>query len=190
MSQKGLTLAELLISSSIAVVVGGLILVMTINSSGLFYKQAAKVNLGLNADDALTKIGKSIKESRSVVALYSTAEKTYKSESNQLVLKIPSVDSYGNLISEVFDYFVFLLDERKLRLRIFPNILSSRKGQDQILAKDVDQLLFQYFNSRNPPEEVLSSFAAKVKTSLVLKETKGTTEEINMATHEANLRND
>lgn len=187
--EAGLTLVEILISSSIAAVVGILLLLIIVNSSGLFYKESAKVNLGLSANDALTQVRKSVKGSSAVALLYTAGSETYTSGVTQLVLQLPSLDSSGNIILNIFDYFVFLKDQSKLRFKTFPNALSSRKAQNQIFSNMVDNLVFQYFNFDNPPLEVAPTLAAKVRITLTLKQKMGVDHEANIATTEANLRN-
>ncbi len=179
-NSKGITLVEVIISTSIAVVVGGLLLTILANSSGLFYKESSKVSIGLNTNDALAKVRSSIKESSGVVDT---------SGSNKLVLKVPSLDQSSNIIADTFDVFVFSQDENKLRFKIFPNEASSRKIQDQIFSTDVDQLIFSYLNSGNPPTEVAPVNATKVRISLTLKQKSGEGYETNTANSEANLRN-
>lgn len=190
MRQKGLTLVEILISSSIAVFVGSILLIIMVNSSGLYYKESAKINIGLNTNDVLSKVRKSIKESSAVVALYNSDSETYTSGVTQIVLKLPSLDSSGNIILGSFDHFVFFRDQNKFRFKTFPDMTSSRKAQDQILSNIADNLVFQYFNSANPPIEVIPKKAAKVRITLTLKEISGPTYETNTATSEANLLND
>lgn len=190
MTQKGVTLIEVLISSFIAVVVGSLMLYMIVNSSGLVYKEASTINIGLNTNDALSKVRKSIKESSAVVATFTQGLETYSSGVTMIVLKLPSLDSSGNIILDSFDHFVFFLDQNKFRFKTFPYITSSRKAQDQIFSNTADKLVFQYFNSANPPVEVIPKRAKMVRITLTLKEKSGSTYETNTATSEANLRND
>lgn len=165
----------------IAVVVGALLLVIIVNSAGLYYKQSSKLEGGLNSNDALFKIRQSVKEASSIDPL---------SSSEQLVLKISAIDSSGNIIDNAFDDFVFLKDQNKLRFKILPNALSSRKIQDQIFSTNVESITFQYFNLANPPVEVSPQLASKVKVSLILKQKSGADFETTIATSEASLRND
>lgn len=180
---KGLTLVEVLVGMGIATVVGGLLLVIIVNSTGLFYKQSSKIEQGISANDALSAIRNSIKEAKSIVANYpETQPFTYTTGLMQLVLKLASVDQSGNIITDSFDYYVFYLDQTKLRFKVFPNALSQRKSRDQIFSTSVEDLEFKYFNLANPPVEVTPASAAKVKITLFSRE--------NTATTEANLRND
>lgn len=190
MKQRGLTLVEVLISMLIAVVVGGLLLVIIVNSTGLFYQQSSKVNMGLNTNDTLAQVRKIIKESNAVASSYTAGSITYSSGVTQLVLKVPSQDATGNIISDTFDYFVFLQDQKKLIFKTFPDASSSRKAQDQIFSNLVDSLNFKYFNLANPPNEVIPQTASKVRITLTLKQKSGASYETSTATSEANLRND
>lgn len=190
-NQSGLTLVEALITLAIGASVGGLLLVIIVNTGGLFYKQSSKVEQGLNINDALGKIRQSVKESSSVALSYpSGPSPTYTSGATQLVLKVPSVNSAGDIIADTFDYFVFFQDATFLRLKTFPDSQSSRKSQDQIFSTKVESLLFKYLDSQNPPQEVIPNLAVKIRVTLTLKQKAGATFEQNIATSEANLRND
>lgn len=187
--EKGLTLIEILISLGISATVGGLLLVIITNSTGIFYKESSKIQSGLNINDVLVELKENVKLSNSVVAVYSSGLTTYTSGQTQLVLKLSSIDSSNNIIPNVFDYFVFFLDQNKLRLKTFPNILSSRKAQDRIFSTSVNSLVFQYLNSANPSIEVVPSSATKIRMTLILKQKSGADYDVNIATAEANIVN-
>lgn len=188
---KGLTLIEVLISMGIAVVVGGLLFVIIVNSTGLFYKQSSKIEQGVSVNDALSVIRNSIKEAQSIVANYPEIQPfTYTTGLTQLVLKLASIDSSGNIIIDSFDYYVFYLDQTKLFFKVFPGALSQRKSRDQILSTNVESLEFKYYNLANPPEEVTPISASKITITLFLEQKSGQVMEKSIATTEANLRND
>lgn len=187
--KKGFTFIEVLISLGISAVVGSLLLVIITNSAGIFYKESSKIQSGLNINDALLEIRENIKQSSAIVATYTSGSITYTSGASQLVLKTSSIDSTNNIIPDVFDYYVYLLDQSKLRLKTFPNALSSRKAQDRIFSTIVNSLLFQYLNSATPPTEVTPVSATKIKITITLKQKSGIGYETNIATSEANVRN-
>ena len=190
-NQLGLTLVEAIIAVAIAAVLGILLPIIIVNSSNIFYKQTSKVSQGLGLNDALSKMKETIKESSSVAPAYpASGSPVYTSASQQIVLKIPSLDVSGNTISNTYDYFVFFLDADKLRSKIFPDVSSTRKSGNQILATNVNTLSFKYYNSVTPPQEVLPTSATKVKITLSLRQKSGQEYEQNTATSEANLRND
>lgn len=178
---KGLTLIEILIAMGIATVAGVLLLVIIVNSAGIFNVQSAKVESGLNINEAFSKFRVSVKQSNAI---------SDQSNSSQLVLKVSSLDPDGNIIDNTYDDFIFMVDQKKLRFKITPNVLSSRKETDSILAYNIESINFQYFNSENPPLEVTPVNATKVRLTLNLKQKTGADFETNVATSEANLRND
>ncbi len=187
---RGFTLFELLIAMGIGIIASTLLLTIMVNSAGLFYTESSKLQEGLNSNDALARVRESIKQSNAVVASYTSGGTTYTSSATQIVLKAPSIDSSGNIISNTFDYTVFFLNQTKLRYKLFPDATSSRKSQDRIFSTSVDNLTLKYLNSQNPPSEVTATAATKVRISLTLKQKAGQSYETNMATSEANLRND
>lgn len=174
----------------IAAIAGVLLLVIIVNSAGLFTKQSSKVQTGLNINDSLSQVRASIKQASAVAPSYTSGSTTYTSGDNQVVLKVASIDASNNIIDLTFDYFVFFLDQNTLRFKIFPDPSSSRSAADRIFSTSVDSLVFKYYNFANPPVEVSPASASKVRITLVLKQKSGAGLEINTATSEANLRND
>lgn len=188
---NGFTLVEVLVSMGIATVVASLLVVIIANSAGLFYKQSAKVGQGVGVNDALSKFRETVKEANSIAAGYPKATPyTYTTSPTQIVLTIPAIDNLGNIISDVFDYYVFTKQEDKLKFMVFPDIQSFRKSADWILSSNVKEVLFQYFNSQNPPGEVAPTTATRVKMVITLRQKSGADFEQSIATSEASLRND
>lgn len=189
--KSGLTLIEVLIAMGIASVVGALLLVIMFNSAGLFYQQSSKVGQGLGLNDALSQIRSSIRQSSAIASSYTDGSTIYTSSATQLVLKVASIDASGNLVPDTFDYFVFFKDETKLRFKSFLAPQSNgRKASDRILSLNVENVLFQYYDLANPPQEVAPTSASNIKMTLTLKQKSGANYETSIATSEANLRND
>lgn len=186
---RGLSLIEIIIAIGVAGLIGGLLILIIVNSAGIFYKQSSKLSEGLNINDALSQIRKTIKQSNAVQTSFTSGPQIFTSSPTQLVLKVPAVDNANNIIINTFDYFVYYLDQKSLHFTVFPNSLSSRKTQDQLFSTFVDNLLFQYLSLANPPVEVVPPDAQKIRISITLKQKSGTDFEIITATSEANLRN-
>ncbi len=190
MRERGLTLIEVLVAMGIATLAGALLVVIMVNSAGMFSKQSSKVQEGLNINDALSQIRGSVKQASAVALSYTSGLTTYTTGPNQLVLKVVSIDASGNIIDHTYDYFVFFLNQNILYFKVFPDALSFRKPVDRIFSTSADNLSFQYFDSANPPVEVTPASATKVRISLTLKQKIGLNFETSTATSEANLRND
>lgn len=188
---NGFTLVEMLIVTAIATVVASLLVVIIANSAGLFYKESAKIGQGVSANDALSKFRQAVKQSSSVASSYpEDSSPIYTTSATQIVLKIPSIDADGGTISNIFDYFVFLKDQDKLKLKIFPDVQSFRLSHDQILSSKVENLLFEYYDSQTPPQQVQPPSAKRIRMTLTLKQKSGADFEESVATSEASLRND
>lgn len=189
-SQLGFTLVELLITLAIGTALGAMLLVIMVNTGGIFYKESSTLQQGLNNNDAMAKINQSIRQAAGVEASYPSPSPLYVSSSTQLILKIPAQDSQGLAIQDSFDRFIFFLDGTKLRMKVFPDSQSSRKTADQIFSTNVNQLIFQYYDSQSPPQETVPGSAAKVKVTIQLQQKAGAGIERSTATTEATLRND
>lgn len=186
---QGLTLIEILVAMGIATIAGVLLLVIIVNSAGIFTKQMPKVSQGLNINDGLSIVRNSIKQAYGVASQYTNGSTTYTSGATQLILQLSSIDSTGNIIENTFDYFVFYLDQNYFRFKAYPDIASIRKSEDRVLANLVESLNFQYLNSTNPPQEVIPTNAQKIRVSLKLNQKAGADYETSIATSEANIRN-
>lgn len=191
MKAKGLSLVELLIVIGVMTVVGVLLMVIIVNSAGLFTKESAKLQEGLNINDILVQVRSNIKNAGSIVGSYTSGSTTYTTGTTQLILQLSSLDSSNNIIPNTFDYYVYFLDLTRLRFKTFPDAASVRKAQDQIFSNIIDSLKFQYFDPGTPPTEVTPTTARKIRMTVTLKrKTTVNSYETNIATSEGNLRND
>lgn len=169
--QAGLTLLEVIIGVAVVALVGGLLILMMVQSAGLFSRESSKISEGVGLNDSLSKMESSIRKSSGVVSTSSPL---------QLVLKFPAIDGSGNIIANTFDTEIFVLEADKLKIKLIPDPQSARSLLDTILAKNIDSLNFKYLDDLN--QEVLPSLAKKVIATISTKE--------QVASTEANLRND
>lgn len=186
---RGFTLVEILIFMMLSVLTGTLLVGILINNSELVYKQSSRVSQGLEINDTLSNIKSYIRQASSVSSSYPQAPPaTYTSSQSQLILKFASLDANGDIIQTKFDYVVYLKDGDKLKILVLPDPQSFRDLKDSILAKNVDSLIFDYYDQMGV--STTPSVAKRVKVSVVLKQKAGSKYEINVATAEAILRND
>lgn len=184
----GLTLLEVLVAMGIAAIAGALLLAVMVNSTGLFYSQGSKVEQGVDANDALTEIRSVVRQSSAVASGYPVSNPTHTSGVGKLVLKLASIDGSGNIIPDTFDYYVFLKDQNLLRVRSFPDALSSITAVDEVLANNVNTIRFDYYDGSGGV--VIPTLAAKVKATITLRQKAGSYFEASIATAEASLLND
>lgn len=186
---RGFTFPEILVATVLIVLVGALLLNIMVNSTGLFYKQSSKVEQNVGLNDALASIRSSIKEANIVALGYPESPPyTYTTNSSTLVLKVASIDSSGNIIIGSFDYFVYVLEDSKIKFKVFKNALSQRKEKDQILAQNAANLEFKYFDLNDL--ESVPAETVRIKVSVTLTQQAGVSVETKTAEAEARLRND
>lgn len=186
---RGFTLPEVIIASLVSAVVGVLLLSILVNNTSVSYKESSKVLEGLDSNQALMSIRGGIKESQAIVASYPiTGTPIYTSGPTQLILRLASIDSAGGIIDNTFDYSVFYISNENFHQKILPDILSQRQSADKVISKYVNDVYFQYLDSTGTT--VSPPAAAKVRVTLTLQQKSGSSIVTNVATTEANIRND
>ncbi|MDP3973854.1 MAG: hypothetical protein Q8P92_03395 [Candidatus Daviesbacteria bacterium] len=189
--QKGFSLIEVLVLTTVGILAGGLLVAILVNNTGVVYHQTSRVSQGLNINDALIKIRSLVKESSAVASEYPEGSSTpdYQTSNSQLVLKMNVIDSQGSVVADVFDYAIFFKDENRLRMIIFADPQSIKGSEDMVLAKQVLSINFDYLDDEGVNVSP-STLAQKVKATIVLQEKAGYSLETGVATSEASLRND
>lgn len=191
MNQKGISLVEMLIALTLISLVGVLMVYLAVQNSGLFFRETAKVSQGLSINDASTAISDLIRGSSGVVSTYVDGGTTYSSGLDTIIVSLPSVDAQGNVIENTLDYAVITRDPSQqtvLRKRVFPNALSSRKSENQVLVTELYNTSFYYLN--NSGVQVSPSAASKVNFVINLKENTGINSHESSSSGEVSLRND
>ena len=187
---RGVTMLEILITLSIFVIVGVLLLSILVSNTKLSYQQSAKVTQGVGVNDVISSITTNIKQASSVISGYPESQPTYTTDGNNLVLKLPSVDNSGDSIIGAFDFVVYYRDGDKIRFKVFPSASpkSFRFNEDRILTLNATALSFQYFDKTGAL--VIPSSAVKVKVTVTLSQNTGVLEQTDTANAEVELRND
>lgn len=186
----GFSLVETLIVTSIAAIVGVLVLMILVQNNGLFTLQQAKVEQGLNINDASYQIENSIKSASSVAASYTSGGTTYTSSLTTLVLSVPTVNASGSVLASTYDYIVITKDSQNqaiLKKFYFPDIQSSHKSENMVLSTKLLLANFYYYNSLGTP--VTPTSAVSVNFVITLKNQLGIKNEQSSASSQVNLRN-
>ena len=136
---KGFTLPEIIIGMGIVVLVGGLLILIMVQSTGLFYRESSKISQGVGLNDSLSKIESSIRKSSAV---------SPTSNSTQLVLKFPSIDGSGNIVADTFDSETFLLEGSILKYQLLPDPQSVRAQLDIILTGNIVTLNLSFLTGK------------------------------------------
>ncbi|MDO8498445.1 MAG: hypothetical protein Q7S44_01540 [bacterium] len=187
--EQGTTLIEILLVSVIAVVVGGLLVAILVNNSGLFTKQTELVGEGLNLNDGIRQIDDGVREAAGVVVSYEVDSTTYTTGDNTLVLKLPATSGSG-VISDAYDYLVVSADTslpQVLRLQVFPDAQSTRASKNIVLSTILNSVQFYYLDESSAA--VSPSQAVKVKVILSVIQKSGQISSSRSATMTTSLRN-
>lgn len=174
---KGVTLPELIIAAGLFSVVGIIMAAILLSGSSLYYLQSAKVEQRLGINEAFSSLKRNIRQSSAVVD---------GSSDVQLILKLPSINSQGPIIN-VYDHILYYYTGEKFYEIVSPDAQSIRTATDKILAQNVDNIKFEYYDDSGV--SVTPVNATRVKLTLSLKQKAGAGFETNIATTEADLKN-
>ena len=144
--QKGFTLIETVIvialSASMMVMIG----VLLFNFSATSSYQAALTESSGSASALLREIESLTLPASEVLQTYTFSSSTYTSSSTVLVLKIPSIDTVGNTITNTYDYAAFYVVGTKAYRLLEANVLSKRTSGTKQLSSTINTLAFTYNN--------------------------------------------
>ncbi len=186
----GFTLIEVLLVGVIGSVVGILLISILVQNNGLFSTHSAQVAQGVGLNDIISEVSSSIKTASSVAPSYPSTNPTYISSTNTLVLSIPSIDASGNPVDNTLDFLVFTSDNQNqkiLRELLFPDLSSSRKSMNKVLATTLSSINFSYSDLNGNP--VSPSVASKISYTVNLSTKAGYGTEEASASSQAILRN-
>lgn len=190
-SSRGLSLPEILLGITIAAVAGGLLINMLISSNSVFFDQSIKIRQGLSLNQATMEVTGLIKSSAGIVSQYPpSGTSEYTTNSDTLVLKIPSINQSGGIIDQVFDYAVLSKDSSNpniLRKKIIVDDSSFRNEEDKVLSTVLEEIEFIYLDSANTP--VAPAEAVRISFTINLTENTGNYESKSSSSGTANLNN-
>ena len=144
--RRGFTLTELIFVSSIELIAIMIAIQLFVSWNKDYKVLASYLNCYLRGREAIDRISKDSRIAIRVMDSYSG----YTTTDSSLVLRIPSIDSSGNIIdvNNEFDYIVYRIQGQDLWKKIIPGPLSSRSSYDGILKKSIESL---YMESNGTP---------------------------------------
>lgn len=186
----GFTLAEGLISFTIAGIVGLLLTSTLIQNNNLFTNQSANINQGISSNQISNEMSELIRSANFVASQNPIGSPQYISSNQVLVLALPSINSSGEVVDSSYDYAVITKDSQNTKLLreiIFPAGSSTRKPKDQILTTRLANLAFQYLDDTDTA--VAPNLATKVNFTIYQSENTGNSSVQNNISGQASLRN-
>lgn len=190
LNSKGITLTEILVTLAITAVVVTLLATIFSQNNRLFYNQQTKVSHGISSNEVINQIDDAIRGAISVEAQYPAQNPTYTSGDSTLILKLPSIDGSGNVISGVFDYMVFSKDltlPAILRQIIYTDPQSARKSANKVISTTLKSLTITYLS--DVKATVSPTSASLVNYSLILSSKQGDQTIESSASGQTRLRN-
>lgn len=115
----------------------------------LTYNQVYKVQivyneLNTNSAIAMNRLSKNIRQSTNVVETKTVNSTAYTTDSDTLIIELPSIDSEHNIIYATYDYIVYYIDGTQLKSDFEPDVSSSRSGGNSLIAQYVENIVFNY----------------------------------------------
>lgn len=153
MRSKGWSLLEVLVVVTVAAVAGGLLVNIMVSSGKIFVDQNALITQGLSLNQTQLELTELIKSSAGISGQYpAQGSPQFTTDSNTLVIKLPAVDSAGNVINSVYDFAVIDSDSgnpKILRKQIFKDNQSYRKTENKVLTTNLKSISFSYLDVNN-----------------------------------------
>jgi len=150
-SQKGFTLANMLITLSILVILSALVLSIYFSYNNVLKIYLAKTDLQTYNIIALNRIASMIKSANNIPETKTINSNSYTTSTDTLILELPSVDSNQDIITNTYDYIVYYLDladTTKLKSSTEAAAGSVRITGDNLVANNVKNLIFNYNNDQ------------------------------------------
>lgn len=139
-SEAGFTLAEAMIASVIGMIIVGMVMILYIGVQNSMTAGLALAEINSDAGLAMDRIVRDVRWATQLETSRTIGGTTYITGDNRIVIKVPSIDASGDIITSTYDYIVYALDSSnttRLRRLVDPNASSSRSSLNQIVAENI-----------------------------------------------------
>lgn len=190
LNSKGITLTEILVTLAITAVVGTLLVTIFSQNNRLFYNQQTKVSHGISSNEAINQIDDGIRGAVTVESQYPAQNPNYISGVSTLILKLPSIDTSGNVISTTFDYMIFSIDPSIptiLRQIVYTDPQSARSSANKVISTNLKSLNITYLSDAKAA--VSPASASLINYILILSSKQGDQTIESSASGQTRLRN-
>lgn len=163
--KNAFSIIELLIIIGILGLLMILLITVFISQSQYFDNEHTRFLLKDNINISLPFIKDLIIASDSILASHNIQGIDYTSDSDTIVLRMPSLDINNKTITSQYDYAVITKEENNIKIVLSPSQQSARTPQNRIIANYVSSLLFDYGNvSPNLAKTVLFTITVSKTT--------------------------
>jgi prepilin-type N-terminal cleavage/methylation domain-containing protein len=154
--KNGFTLAETITTISILAVISTVLVTFYITGLKIYKEKSIERDLIFATENTLKDISASIKSTTNFINQKELNGITYISNSDTIILEIPSIDSDNKTIYEnnqiiYFDYIVYTRSGNNIEKSVYPSTVSIRSQlENKILESGVTNFLITY-HPVNPP---------------------------------------
>jgi hypothetical protein len=141
---KGFSIAELLIIVGLFSIIIVILISVFLSQTQYFNNEQIKLLLSGYFDVAFGVMKNLIIASDSVLTSYNILGNVYTSDSQTLVLKLPSIDNDKKTIVGQYDYAAIFKSGNDLKILLSPSSQSSRKEENRSIAQNVASVNFDY----------------------------------------------
>lgn len=181
-TQTGFTLIETIVAIAIMTIVLAALLLLLTNFYKVFHVQQSTARVAGSATIAGNELQAKITQATQIVVSSTISSTLYTTDSDTLVLQLPSINGSGAIIASTYDYAVFYISSGALYLRVQPNGASSRPTIYKQLSDSISTTSFTYNNG-----DVTQ--ATKVDIDIMMQLTAGKTTTIHRLKQTLYLRN-
>lgn len=142
--ERGFSLAEMLIAITLVLLLLGALVGLYQGYGTLFAKQQSLFTLGYSANTAMTEMGQAVLEANQILASRTISGTTYSTDSDTLVLELPSVDASGMALADDVDHIVFYISGSSFYRLSEPDASSARQAGTKQLSDTLSTLALSY----------------------------------------------
>ena len=139
---KGFTLFELQVASAIVLITLSAVLALYLFSWRSFTIGNTLLDVYSNSRNASGWLTRDIRCAAQVESSYVSGDTTYTTSEHVIVLKVPSINSLGEVINSHYDYIIYELQGTDLYRIVQNDALSSRSACNNVIAHNCADLTF------------------------------------------------
>lgn len=167
-TSKGFTLLEILIVIGLFVVMMIALYSFFVSSNSTYVYQSAYINTSGTASEIVTEVAEAALPARAVVISHVFSVGSLSSDTDTLVLELPSVDESGAIITGSYDYIAFYMDGEYVYRVTDGDPSSARNDGTKTLTAVAKSMSFSYDHETFAD---VASFIVDVETESSMKGT-------------------
>ncbi|MDD3486926.1 MAG: type II secretion system protein [Candidatus Moranbacteria bacterium] len=145
--KKGFTFIEAIAAVAIFIFISVAMVTIYVNYVKAFNYNQAVMKLAGSARSVSSEVEKMVLQSNQIIDSHIFSGNVYTTNSDTLVLELPSIDNSKNIVNGKYDYIVFYIEGSGFYELIQADADSSRVSIERQIAESVKNIVFTYDNS-------------------------------------------